>query len=219
MQQPNRAGQYDLVGLDHDGFAFHAAQVIGHVGGRILAHREAAAIDHDAIEIARIAGAVEPDLGAMGAKLRVQRRQHAARLDMTLIGKVQRVPKTPCERRFKFPNAIVVDVFGMPGHAREAFEIGAVARVGDHQGTAEFSVGNVVAPQRQRACSKAGDDRLGRFLLAPWRQHAAGVLAGGLRKIGIAAFVDRDLMPGLREQQSLPSSGHTGANDADGRRQ
>jgi hypothetical protein len=64
--------------------------------------------------------------------------------------------------------------------------------------------GHVFAPQIERTDAEPRDHRLGGFAFAPWRQHAAGPVAGGLHHRGVAALVQRDVIAGAREQQCLP---------------
>ncbi len=102
------------------------------------------------------------------------------------------------------------------GHFGEAFEIGAVARMGHHQRTVERRLRKILAPQIERAEAEPDDHGLGGLGLAPGRQHAAGPVAGRLRHRLVAALMQRDVVAGLREQQRLPRAGDAGADDRNG---
>ena len=104
MDQPHRAGQLDLVGLDQDQLALDAAQI-----GQMIARGEAAAIDHEAVEVVGRGLAVEADGAAGGDDARVQFRQHAARLDMAFVGEKQRVAKTAFQRGFEFGQRLRIE--------------------------------------------------------------------------------------------------------------
>ncbi len=103
-------------------------------------------------------------------------------------------------------------VGGQPG---KALEIGAVARMRQHQRSVERGVRQFRAPQIQRASAKSRDHGFGRFALAPWRQHAAGHVAGRLRHGRAVALVYRDLAAGLGQQQGLPRAGNACTDDVD----
>ena len=67
------------------------------------------------------------------------------------------------------------------GQLREAFEIGAVARMRHDQRSPERRVRKMLPPQIERTQAEPADHRLGGFRLAPGRQHAAGEMTCGFR--------------------------------------
>ena len=103
------------------------------------------------------------------------------------------------------------------GHAREAVEVGAVARMRHDQRAVERRVGELLAPEIERAGAEPGDDRFRRFALAPRREHAAGDVAHRLRHGCVVALVDGDVEAGLRQRERLPRAGDAGADDVGGR--
>ena len=175
-----------------------------------------AAIDHDAVEIVGSHVAVELDGAAGGDDLRMQLRQHAARLDMAFVGKEQRLAKAPLQRRLEFGERRGVEPPVAGGHPRKAFEIAALARMRHHQRAVERRIRQFRAPQVERAQAEPADDGFGDLALAIGRQHAAGPVAGGKHHRVAGAFMQRDVVAGLREQQRLPRTGNAGADNGDG---
>ncbi len=116
------------------------------------------------------------------------------------------------ERRFQRGNAIGINALMAGGHLGEALEIGAVARMGDHQRAVEFRFGKFLAPHFQRAHADLADHRLGGLGLAERREHAAGPMAGGLRHRLVAALIERDFAAGARQQQRVPRTGNASAD-------
>ena len=211
MDQPHRAGQLDLVGLDQDHLALDAAQF-----GLGVARGEPAAIDHDAVEFGGGGLAVELDGAAGGDDPGVQLRQHPARLDMALAGEEQRIAETALERGFEFGQSLRVEPPVARCELGKTLEIGAVAAVRHHQRAVERGIRQFAAPQIERPQAEPGDDGFGGLALAPRRQHAAGPVAGGEHHRRVAALVQRDVVAGLREQQRLPGAGNAGADDGNG---
>ncbi len=195
MDQPHRARQFDLVGLDQDDFALDAAQA-----GLRVARRQSAAIDHDAVDIVRRRFAVEFDAAAGGGEARMQFRQHASRLDMALIGIEQTIAEAALQRRFEFAQAARIKSLVAGREPGKTFEIGAVARMRHYQRAVERGVRKILAPEIERADAEPADDRLRRLGLAPGCEHATGPVAGRLRHVGAAALMQRDVVAGLRKQ-------------------
>ena len=184
--------------------------------GLRIARGKAAAVDHEAVERAGLHLAVEADAAAGRDDLLMQLRQHAARLDMAFAGKEQRVAEAAFERGLDRGERRRIDPLVTGGESRKALEIIAVARMRHHQRAVERRIGQVLAPEVQRAQAEPGNDGLGGLALAPRREHAAGPMAGGEHQVGVALLVQRDVVAGLREQQRLPGAGNACADDGDG---
>ena len=211
MDQPHRARQIDLRCLDDDHLALDAAQL------RLLVARgQAAAVDHDAVEIFRARIAAELDGAAGGFDAGMQFGEHAARLDMALVGIEQAVAETAIQRRFEVAQRLRVEPDMAGGQFRKTFEIGAVARMRHDQRAVEGRFGEMLAPQIERADAEPADDGLGGLGLAPGRQHAAGPVAGGERHTGVTALIQSDGMAGPCEQQRLPCAGNARTDDGNG---
>ena len=93
--------------------------------GAGVARGEPAAVDHQAIEVARLGRRLEFDRHAGGAQLLVQRRQHAARLDMAFGGEEQRIGKAAGERRLERGDFFSADALVAAREPREPFEVGS----------------------------------------------------------------------------------------------
>ena len=113
MHQPHRARELHLGRLDQDHLALDAAKL-----ALLVAGTDAAAIDHDAVEIICRDVAGELDGAAGGADALVQLRQHAARLDMALGREEQRIAKAAFQRRLERSEAGGVEPAVVLGHAR-----------------------------------------------------------------------------------------------------
>ena len=152
MQEPHRARQRDLGGLDHDHLALDAAQL-----GRAVARGKAAAVDGEAGVVVCVVSGLEADRDAERRKPLVQLRQHAARLDMAFVGKEQRVAEAAVERGFEHWRWLAASSRSVAaGQLREAVEVGAVARMRHHQRAVERRVGELLAPELERARRRAG---------------------------------------------------------------
>ena len=183
---------------------------------RTVARSQPAAVDHEAVEIVSLGVAAELD-GAAGLGDRgMQPRQHAARLDMTLVRIEQARAEAALERRLQRANALGVQPSVTGGESGKALEIGAVARMRHHQRAVERRFREMSPPQIERADAESGDHRLGGLLLAPRRQHSAGPMACGFRHPGVTALVQGDGTSGLCEQQRMPGAGYACADDGDG---
>src|SRR5271169_1563429 len=104
MEQPHRARQFDLVGLDQDDLALDAAKL------RLrIARGKAAAIDHDAVDVVRLRLAVEFDLAAGSRDARVQFRQNPPWLDMAFAGVKKSLAETALKRGLDLAQAVRVE--------------------------------------------------------------------------------------------------------------
>ena len=177
MHQTDRARQRDLRRFDDDDLALDAAQI----GAGIVARGDAAAIDHHAVEIVRRRRRLEFDRHTGGAQRVVQGGQNLARIDMALSLEVQAVREAPGQHGLELGKFIGVDVPVRAGQPVETLDIGAVARMRDHQRAVERRLRQRLAPQIERAQAEAGDQIFCGLALAIRRQHAAGPMAGGLR--------------------------------------
>ena len=75
----------------------------------VVARSQPAAVDHEAVEIVSLGVAAELD-GAAGLGDRgMQPRQHAARLDMALLGIEQAGAEAALERRLERANALGIE--------------------------------------------------------------------------------------------------------------
>ncbi len=92
MHQPYRPRQFYLVGLDDDFLALDAAQI-----GKLIARCQPTAVDHDAVGCLWFLFGLKFDAATGSANEVVELRHHAARLDMTFVGKEQRVAKSTVE--------------------------------------------------------------------------------------------------------------------------
>ena len=101
-------------------------------------------------------------------------------------------------------------------HAREARQLGAVARAGDHQRALGRHARIGLAPQGERLEPQLAHDRLRRFRLAVGGEHGAGKRAGGLRERLGRALDEPHAMAPPRQRQRLPQADDAGAGNGDG---
>src|SRR4029077_359255 len=104
MDQPHRARQLDLAGLDQDDFALDAAKLALRV-----ARGKSAAIDHDAVDIFGVRFAVEFDGAAGGGDARMQFGQDLPWLDMAFVGIEQALAEATLERGFDLAHTLRVE--------------------------------------------------------------------------------------------------------------
>src|SRR5580704_1356116 len=98
----------------------------------------------------------------------------------------------------------------------KTLKIDAVARMRHHQRAVERGLWKMLTPQVERADAEPHDHRLRCLGLAPGREHAAGPVAGRLRHVSVATFMERDGVTGLRKQQCLPSARNPRADNGNG---
>src|SRR4029079_1658985 len=115
-----------------------------------LARGKSPAVDHDAVDFVRLGLAVEFDLPAGLRDARVQFRQHAPRLDMTLLGKEQGFAETALERGVDFAYCLRVEPAVAGSTSRKTFVVDAVARMCHHQRAVERGLREMFAPQSKR---------------------------------------------------------------------
>jgi hypothetical protein len=121
------------------------------------------------------------------------------------------------ERGLERGDPLGAEPFVAAGHAGEAVEVGAVAWMRHDQRAVERKVGNLLAPEIERAEAQPQDHRLGRFAFAPRREHAAGEVARRLGHGFVVALVDGDLAARLRKRERLPKASDAGTYDVGGR--
>src|SRR6185312_9413584 len=85
-----------------------------------------------------------------------------------------------------------------------------------HQRAVEWRIGQFAPPQIECAQAEPAYERFGFLALAIGREHAAGPVAGREHHRFVAALIERDVVPGLREQQGLPRAGNASADDGNG---
>ena len=123
MDQPHRARQLDLVGLDEDHLALDAAQTRASVS-RAARPRQSITMPSRSSGAGSLLKWMVPPAATMRC---VQFRQHAARLDMAFVGEKQRVAKTAFQRGFEFGQRARIEPLVAAGELGKALEIGAVA--------------------------------------------------------------------------------------------
>ena len=210
MDEAHRPRQGDFTRLDQNGLAFDAAQLREHVAGG-----QAAAVDHQAIEAARVDGRPEPHGHAAPGQVRMKRRENAPRLDMTFVREEQRFAEPSGKARLQRRERIGSDALVAWREPGEAVEIGSVARMGDHERPVQRRVGHVLAPQRNRLPAQSCDHGLRRLALAVGRQHAPGPKACRATQDRVSAVIERHGEADLREQKRLPCASDPGAYDGD----
>ena len=131
VQEPHRPLEVDLARAHTQPLAAHAAQA-----GKLAARGEAPAVDDD-IGVVRILPAKRcrattstPARAASSRRKRIASRGRHVRFARHRRGRRRSGPRGRAPARVQLRRIELVEAFG---HAREALELGAVARAGDHQ--------------------------------------------------------------------------------------
>jgi hypothetical protein len=112
---------------------------------------------------------------------------------MRFAGEEQPGGETALEVGLQRRDPCRIEPLMLRGATREAFEVGRVARVGEHEAAALDGRGVVPRPIGERFLAETGDEGFSVFGFAPGRQHAAGIARAGAGAEAGAPFNDRDL--------------------------
>ena len=208
MDQPHRAGQSDL------GVSTTIISPLTPRSSRcVIARGDAAAIDHEAVEIAASAS-LSNSIVPPAARWLHATRQHARgstwpRRDRTAPRGSGRPARLEVAQRLASRRRLLVHLAKRSKSARSR----ACATTSEPLNGVS---GNAARHSASERMPSRDDHRLGGFRLAPRRQHAAGPVAGGLRHCSVTALMQRDGVTGLREQQRLPGARNACAYDRNG---
>ena len=138
-------------------------------------------------------------------------------IEMRLLAEEQRPAEATGEVGFERGDAVGVEPLVFLRGAGEAGEFRQVARGGDEQAAVRLRDRHGLAPVAQREQSEFDELGLGRFRLAPRRDHTAGVERAAVPGGG-GALVQRHGKAGDGEGVGGGEAGDAGTEDADARK-